>query len=183
MPDISSTSWFPVLTLLIGYGTKSLTDWFQHRRAVQREREAREATRQDQLFERRATFQRETLLALQEAAMKLGRATGAIHHKDIMALRTTGKQQLLPADLDEDYRVAQARTSMLASRVRDNAVRELVEQFRKFSTESTLVKTQEDNRALTAMMQIHDQLNQRIGELLRTLDDADAAQERGSKSP
>ena len=68
------------------------------RSTVEREREARNATRRDQLFERRATFQRETLLALQEAASDLGRATGRISHLDTMAVRTTGKTQLLPED-------------------------------------------------------------------------------------
>ena len=170
MPD-----WFPVLTLLIGYGTKSLTDWIQHRRAVEREREGRDATRRDQLFERRATFQRETLLALQEAAAELGRATGRICHLDTMAIRNTGKTQLLPDDLDEGYRLAQVRTSLLAVRVRDDSVRELAEQFRRISVDCTAAKSQEDrDRQMHLAMQTNIQLNERIGELLRTLDDAES---------
>src|ERR1700744_2398231 len=35
--------WFPVLTLLIGYGTKYLTDWVQYQRIIKRERENRES--------------------------------------------------------------------------------------------------------------------------------------------
>jgi hypothetical protein len=172
MPDITSTSWFPVLTLLIGYGTKSLTDWIQDRRTIKRERDARDATNRRELFERRTTFQRETLLALQEATMQLGRATGAINHLDAMSFRNTGKRQLLPDDLNEGYRLARARTSMLTSRVRDVFVRNLVAQLRQFSVDSTMSATQdESNRAMKSMAQVHDELNQRIGELLRTLDD------------
>jgi hypothetical protein len=81
MPEITTSSWFPVLTLLLGYATKSLTDWLEHRRNTRREREAREAVRRDQRFERRTSFQRQTLLDLQEASMQLARSVGAIHIK------------------------------------------------------------------------------------------------------
>jgi hypothetical protein len=175
MADPPATNWFPVLTLLIGYVIKSLTDWIQDRRSIQREREAREVTRREELSERRNTFQRETLLALQDAFMQLNRATGAIHHQVTMSGEAGGRQQL-PDGLSENYHAAQTRTSMLVSRVRDNRVRDLVEQIRQLSVESTMSATKrERDRALTAMMQLHDPLNQRIGEILRTLDDADAA--------
>jgi hypothetical protein len=175
MSDIPSSSWFPVLTLLIGYLTKYLTDWLQFRRSMQREREARENTRRDELLARRNTFQRETLLALQEAFMQLNRATGAINHQDNIAGQAGGRQQL-PDGLSEGYHAAQTRTSMLVSRVRDARVRELVEKLRQFSVDSTMGGTQGDrNRAMAAMAELYDPLNQRIGEILRTLDDADMA--------
>jgi hypothetical protein len=176
MPDITSTNWFPVLTLLIGYGTRSLSDWLQHRRSVERERDAREATRRDRLFERRSTFQRDTLLALQEATMRLARATGAIHHQDTMSFRSTGiwQRQLLPDDLNEGFRLAQVETSTLAARVRDDATRELVARFRKLCADSVISVSQAQGDGLmTNMSPMLDDLNQRIGELLRTLDDAD----------
>lgn len=50
-----------------GYGLKSVQDWFTHRWTVDRERENRTTERQVQLAEKRAAFQRETLLALQES--------------------------------------------------------------------------------------------------------------------
>src|ERR1700745_2000812 len=123
MPNITTSSWFPVLTLLIGFATKSLMDWLQHRHTAKREREAREAVRRDQLFERRTSFQRETLLALQEASMQLARSVGAIHHQDEMAYRSSGKwsKQLLSDELDEGNRLAQARTGMVGARGRDRA--------------------------------------------------------------
>ena len=87
----ATVGWFPVLTLLLGYAVKAASDWLQHRRTSERERQAREAARQDQLFERRTTFQRQTLLDLQEAVMRLARSSGAMHHQDVMAFRKTGK--------------------------------------------------------------------------------------------
>jgi hypothetical protein len=175
MPDVTTTSWFPVVTLLVGYGTKSISDWFQNKRDVARDREAREATRQDQRFERRSTFQRQTLLDLQEACMRLARATGAMHHLDEMKFRGTGtwQRQLLPAELDENYHLTQTRTLMLSVRVRDDVVRRLVENLRSFSANVTMSKSQADsNREMMNMMPVHDQLQRRIGELLREIDDA-----------
>src|SRR5687768_4612193 len=81
MLDMSPNEWFPVFTLLLGYGTKAFSDWFQHRRAREREREARDAARRDQLFERRTSFQRQTLLDLQEAIMRLTRTTAEANRK------------------------------------------------------------------------------------------------------
>ena len=45
--------------------------------------------RRDQLAERRANFQRQTLLELQEAVQDLFRATGAAHVQDERAFRET----------------------------------------------------------------------------------------------
>jgi hypothetical protein len=42
----------PIITFLLGFGTKRLTDWAQHRRTVERERAARKATRREQLLDR-----------------------------------------------------------------------------------------------------------------------------------
>jgi hypothetical protein len=176
MSDIATTGWFPVLTLLIGFATKSLTDWLDHRRTAKREREAREAVRGDQLFERRTGFQRETLLALQEASMQLARSVGQIQYLDEMAHRATGQwhKQLLPEDLSEANRLAQARTLMFGSRVRDNSIRELVEKFRSLCTKITFSPNLEDsNRAMLEQVEVYTELHRQIGVVLRNLDDAE----------
>jgi len=110
VPEITTPTWFPVLTLLIGYGTKSLSDWIQNKRAIARDRETREAARHDQRVAQRITFQRETLLELQEVSMQLGRATGRANHLDEVAYHESNnwRKSLLPDDLDEAYRMAQA---------------------------------------------------------------------------
>jgi hypothetical protein len=176
MTNIIATSWFPILTMVVGFGMSSLSEWLWHRRATQRERDARDAARRDQLFQQRSAFQRETMFELQEAIMQLARATGAIHHQDEMSYRNSQKwqKQLLPNELDEGYRYAQVRTSMLAARIRDDAVRKLVAELRHHSVEITMSATREaSDCAMMGMVHMHDELNERIGALLRTLDDAD----------
>jgi len=170
----ATVGWFPVLTLLLGYAVKAASDWLQHRRTSERERQAREAARQDQLFERRTTFQRQTLLDLQEAVMRLARSSGAMHHQDVMAFRKTGKwqRQLFDEELSENARLANARTSMLAVRVRDESVRSLVAVVKHHSAKAGLSTSEEEgNRELDAMAVEFERLNQRIGEVLRELDD------------
>src|SRR3982074_2021863 len=111
MPE-ATTGWFPVVTLLLGYATKTIADWLQHRRATERERQAREAARLDQLSERRTTFQRQTPLDLQESMMQLVRTVGAMHHQDVTAFRKSGlwQRQWFDEALSENNRLGNART-------------------------------------------------------------------------
>jgi hypothetical protein len=148
MPDISTTTWFPVLTLLGGFGTKSLADWFDYRRGTKREREAREWTRRGQVIERRINFQHQTLLDLQETCMQLARATGAMHHLDVVAFRTHGtwQKELLPEDLNENSRLAQTKTMMLAARVRDDVTRSMVENFKNLCVATSQCATERDGK-------------------------------------
>jgi hypothetical protein len=61
---------------------------------------------------------------------------------------------------------------MLSVRVRDVSIRELVTSFRQFAVDCTTAKTQEDrDRALAGAIETQFKLNERIGEVLRTLDD------------
>ncbi|MEJ0047153.1 MAG: hypothetical protein WDN04_14325 [Rhodospirillales bacterium] len=169
-------SWFPVLTLLLGFGTKSLADWWQDRRLTQREREAREAAQRERLLERRVEFQRETLLALQDAVMSLTRATGAANHQDEIAARDNGQwqKQLLPDDLDEQLRQAQALCSILASRVRDQKIRELTDALKGVCATAAMSRSQRDAAdAIQGMGLVFQELNATVGALLRELDDAE----------
>src|SRR5580658_7949217 len=94
-------------TTLIGFVAKAVTDWW-------RERTTREEARRDKFFERRADFQRQTLLNLQDAVMELIRTAGENHHQDVMAFRKGVKwgAERLSDELDERARLAQARTIM-----------------------------------------------------------------------
>jgi hypothetical protein len=63
---------------------------------------------------------------------------------------------------------------MLFSRVRDDTTRELIDKLKTRAVEATNSKTPQDSeRATSEMTAINDTLNQRIGEVLRKLDDAD----------
>lgn len=181
MSSILTEGWFPVLTLLIGFGTHSVSEWLRDRRTSKRDREARAAARRDQRLEHRTTFQRQTLLELQETALDMSRFTGRIWHLDRMASRQSGKwqQQLVPDDLDEGYRAAQARTFMLGSRARDVSIRDSVDKFKACSAEVVYSSTREDaERAMRSLELEIDELNRRIGERLRELDDTEAAEPR-----
>jgi hypothetical protein len=176
MAEFTTTNWFPVLTLLLGFGAKSLSDWVDHRRIVERDHAARGAARKEKNLERRIDFQHQTLLDLQEACMQLARSTSAMHHQDIMAFRNTGvwQKQLFGDDLSESARLANAKTMMLAARVRDEVTRELVSRFKGYCNEIGSTETQQaSEHALVNSTQVFDEVNKRIGELLRSLEDAE----------
>jgi hypothetical protein len=176
MPD-ATVGWFPVVTpvvtLLLGYALKSVSELVGHRRTLQREREAREVTRRDKFYERRTDFQRQTLLDLQEAMSDLIRSTGAAHHQDTMAYRQTGKWQkhLLGEVLDESCHKAMRRTLILWVRVQDDSVREMVQRCRECASKVMVGPNKEDSDvALANMAKIFEELNPKIGELIRTID-------------
>ena len=130
-----------------------------------------------QLAERRASFQRQTLLDLQEAVFDLMRATGAMHHQDEMAYRKTGQweKQLHGEELNQKAQLAMRRVSMLSTRVRDISLRELIEKFRTHCVEATVSGTRESSRdGLDNAVASFDLVQKRVGELLRTLDDEES---------
>jgi hypothetical protein len=174
MADGTGSVWLPIATLIFGYGVKSFEDWIQHRREMAKDRETRRATRHDQRVASRITFQRETLLQLQDAVQKLARATGRTNHLDEMAYRQTNqwRREQLPEDLNEGYFVASTQTALFSSRVRDDAVRQLVERFRTVSTDAILAETPANaRRQLQDLMGLSNELHSRIGKLIRTIDD------------
>jgi len=75
MPNVFSAA-IPVVTFLAGFGAKWLLELEQHRRLTAREREARREARKTVLEQRRADFQRQTLIELQEICATLLRKTG-----------------------------------------------------------------------------------------------------------
>jgi hypothetical protein len=172
---VPSDSWFPVLTLILGFGASSLAELLRDRRLLNRERESREALRRGQAIERSTNFQRQTLLDLQDALFQLARAAGASYHQDLMAYRQTGQwqKQLLPDGSAEAVRLAQARTSILHVRVADVGVRELVCRF-KAEVVAVLMSPglAESEYSHASMGTTFEEINQRIGEILRSLDES-----------
>ncbi len=138
--DVSNTTvvWFPVVTLILGFAISSISDWVKNRRESERERDARREARREQLSDQRRNFQRETLLVLQEAIQDLARATGAAHHQDEMAFGTTGRWQRQPLgeELNQQVHVANRRVLLLAVRVRDESLRDVVNRFRQLTNET-----------------------------------------------
>lgn len=178
MSGVPSSSWFPVITLLAGFASKWVFDWLSHKRVLAKEREARLAQVRTQMLERRITFQRQTLLDLQDALSKLGRATGAAAHQDRMAFRTTGQwqRQHLTDGWSDKFQEAQVAAQTLSVRVRDDLVRDLVSQMKTACVETLLCSgLEESDAAMIRAMNFHEQLNDRVGMILRSLDDDEAA--------
>lgn len=175
MPEaVTSAGWFPVATAFAGYAAGFVTEWFRDSRTARREREARAEKRADDLRARRAEFQRQTLLDLQEAMFQLARAAVALHHQDAMTFRNTGVwgRQPVSDELSEGHRAALARTNMLVARVRDEDIRHLVGQLRAHSAEASISRSEADaGRCIASMMGAQEQANERVGEILRSLDE------------
>jgi hypothetical protein len=143
-----------------------------------REREAREAARKAQLFECRANFQRETLLALQDAVVKLTRAAGKMNHLDEMEYRKTGQWggKLFPEELSDNEHTANVTVMVLSARVRDDRIRQLAETFREHANRIGSSRTKElAGETLQKMAETLAPLHERIGEVLRKLDDDEDA--------
>ena len=170
-------SWLATTASVIAGGVLTmLAAWLGDRRITERDRERRREERRERLVTRRNDFQRETLLALQDASQKLLRNTGASLHQDVVAHRTTGtwQRQQLPDDLSNDRLRLTTETMLLASRVRDDEVRALADRLR---TQTAVVGLSSgENEAESRMMAAADTqgaLIQRIGEIVRGLDEAD----------
>jgi hypothetical protein len=171
----TAISWFPVFMLLLGSIIALAIGAIDNRRILRRDREAREDARRDKLLEQRNEFQRDCLVQLQEAMFELTRATTLMHFHDMRNYATTGswQTQMYPEDIDERERALNGRTAMLVVRVRDDLVRKLVQQIKDIAAQATTFSTSKDEAQLQ-MRQLHEkqvEMNQRIGELLRTMHD------------
>jgi hypothetical protein len=174
------TMLLPVLTLLLGYGMKYLEDWVQHNRTLERERETRRALRQDVIAERRTQFQRQTLLDLQPALLDLARQAGQMHFHDLRDYRATGvfHSQAYPDDVNEGLRAATALTSMLAVRVNDEIVRVLISAFKSAASDIGGAESPDDSDShFHTMSTLFVELQERIGVVLRALDEDDTKQQ------
>jgi hypothetical protein len=174
LDSTATAGWFPVLTFLLGFAAKFVSDFVQRKHELERDRETRRETRRDQLAQQRRSFQRETLLALQESVNDMMRATHEAHHKDEMAFRSTGKwqKQLLSEELNERYSLTVRRTAILGVRVRDSLLRELCEKIRALSAQTIMSPDRDtSNAASNTMIPMFEDIQQRVGALLRTLDD------------
>lgn len=90
-------SWLPtfvgVIGVIAGGVLTMVSAWLADRRLMARDRERRREERHERLVARRNDFQRETLLALQDACQKLLRNAGAALVSDVIAHGTGGEWQ------------------------------------------------------------------------------------------
>lgn len=181
--DAGVPLWLPIVTLVGGYIGSLLTEAFRDKRARDREaarardereqaREQREAEREREVVERREQFQRETLLALQPAFLRAGRAWGASHHHDEMAVRQGASwgATLLPEELDRDVFQAFSELVVMEARVHNADLREKLGRFRSLHARSVVTRDAVEAQSLfQEALDLYEQVAARIGELLRAL--------------
>lgn len=170
MPEWLSTT----ITLLAGGALTIIAGWLADRRASERERERRMDERRERSLVRRNDFQRESLLALQDASQRLLRSAGAMLHQDVVAHRTTGKwqRQQFGDELSNEQLRAMTDTMLLTSRVRDEKARGLADQLRvQAAAVSSSAGEDQAERAMVVAGDIQQMLIQRIGQVVRELDD------------
>jgi hypothetical protein len=181
----TSISWFPFLTAFAGFLLSSAKEWLSDRRThrrelakeasiLQREREARETARQSGLYERRITFQRQTLLELQDVVVKYVRAVAEMHSHRSLQNESSHSWDVpnISAELSDRLYFARAQSRTLAVRVSDDSTRSIQKDLSETAGRVILAKTKEAaETASLNLLQVHDKLNNRIGEILRKLDD------------
>ena len=127
-----------LLASLGGYLLAGLNERRRDERTQLRESDSLRFERAAQLEDESHTFQRETLLSLQDALQKMARQTGKAMHFDHMQARE-GKYTQLPEGLDERMLAADVEVSRLTARVLDPDVRAAVKGFTELSAQlSTL---------------------------------------------
>jgi len=145
-------------------------------RADQREVRARRAALAERLEEERHTFQRDTLLELQDVLLELSRWSGLVITQDVKTLKEQGKLSQLPDGLGgEEPRLLVASAQRLRTRVLDDDLRHAIGDFitlcTRFSSGLAKVEAGEIIRELhrrdRAAVTAYDDLAEKIGEHLR----------------
>jgi hypothetical protein len=113
--------------------------------ATQREREARQALREQERQDRRDNFQRETLLALQDVLSELHTAVGREQDRMLTAEAEQGAWPVKPVELPlpEDFMKAHREITKLRARVFDQELRDLMRDIRDGSTQILIAHDRE----------------------------------------
>lgn len=127
---------------LVGALTSIGTTWLTHRNSylLQAARVSEERT------ERAKSFQRETLLELQEAIHDSLRLNTRAHFEERMACRQTGKwgDHLLTEEVNEGLRLANRRVSILVERVADEPLRAKVKTLTRLATDGRFLSSEHE---------------------------------------
>jgi hypothetical protein len=161
--------WIPVATFIIGQLFAIVLEWLRGVATARRERAARNQTREQTIEDRRAEFQRETLLELQTALERFTVAARGMRPGPIPVDRA-----LEPAEIPEHVRIeidqAHARIAVLQARVLDEHLRDRVVDVIEAGFALQVVKDVPNLRkAFHRLAQAFEIANEQIGELLRKL--------------
>jgi hypothetical protein len=143
------------------------TTWIATRASykIQREKQA------DERAERTKEFQRETLLALQEAIHDALRLSAKAHIEDAERFRETGEwtRGFLSEEVNEGLRLSRRKVAILIERVTEDSLRSDVKSLMSLSAERVLARTEQqaemNKQALARMI---TPILERIGYVLRS---------------
>jgi hypothetical protein len=132
---------FGFLGVIVGAVVSLLGEQFTSRR----EREARQVLREQDRKDRRDAFQRETILALQDALDDLGRAVAQERGKRLAEQATTGRWPVkLVSQAAPEYHEARWKVSTLRARIFDPELRRLAGRAHAASDQILLAGDAED---------------------------------------
>lgn len=179
--DATVPAWVAILGPLVGYAIAVGTELLRGRQARIREREARRDTRQAAREDARDSFERETLLQLQDAVAALMRNTARVQHEEEMEYRRSGRwgRSALPEEIEGEISIQFPRdVQRLRVRLLDDRLRELVNEWSSFAAAATIPAMREETdaearlRSTAAWKRCSDlyiEMAEAIGERLRVL--------------
>jgi hypothetical protein len=172
--------WLPFITGSVGLGSGIVLEWLRDKRTYERERVARDDARRDKQveqrnkqIEQRNDLQRQTLLDLQEALLKLMQSAGSAHSLNARVHTTSGawNHNHYPEEFNDTLRLAQATSTLLVVRIRDRDVRNEADAVKIHCARVTGAKNRiESDSGMEQASKLFSSVNTRIGELIRELD-------------
>lgn len=156
-----------LLGTLVGALASIATTWMasssSHR--IQSEKQAEERA------ERAKEFQRETLLALQEALHDALRLNARAHHEDVVAFKNTGHwgRGLLSDEVSDGLLLSRRMVAILIERVTDASLRADVKSLMLVAAKGGLVRSEyESEMNQTELYERMEPLFEKIGCILRS---------------
>lgn len=131
-----------LLGAIVGASASIATAWLAARSSFELQRKKSAEDR----AERASSFQRQTLLEVQEAIHDALRLASRAHHEDLKAYRATKEwgKNMLPDELSEGVRLAQRRVAILVERVADDQLRAAVKRLMNTTTAAVLARDERE---------------------------------------
>ena len=160
-------AYVPVFGILAGGIVSLVSIWLSSKWQDRRQQSAHAAD----IATRRALFQRETLMDVQEHLQALLRAGGKIMILDERNLLTRGTRSQLGEELSDEHMQHNVQLSKFISRVDDDAIRSEAEDIRSGLNRLSIFSGPiEEQRALMYSTSVRAaELQQTIGAVIRTL--------------
>jgi hypothetical protein len=159
---MDSDIWLPLIALVLGWALAQVTEVLKDRRAIDRERQARQAE-----------LQRATLLALQDAALELSNLASEVNlTRFIITLEypdEASKEVAEERDLQAKTRLREAsrKAQLLLSRVQDDQARKDADLLIRAADMVRILDQEAADKNLRALHTRYGKLIDRLGELLR----------------